>query len=166
MYMLKEADHIELPDHYTMVYYPYSLSEWSIEYKPLPFMKKRKEKMRVISNMFHKDTGLFEWSSDKMKALPSKSEGIFLPQKYEKKDQQQTSIDFLRNLYLHKRKVWSSPVLECLNTYSLYVSYAIFPEYKKGRKVYQMLEIASGHKADLNQHKSIYHYLKEREVIE
>ncbi|UOQ91911.1 hypothetical protein MUO14_15495 [Halobacillus shinanisalinarum] len=166
MYMLQEADKIQLPDQHTILYYPYVLSEWSVEYKPLPFMKNRNEKMRVISNMFYKDTGLFAWSMEKLKALPNNDQAIFLPEQYEDKDRHHTTVDFLRNLYLHKRKVWSNPLLDCLNTYSLYVPYAIFPEYSKKQRGYQILEISSGHRADLKKHKDIYHYLQTREVIE
>ncbi|GGF28949.1 hypothetical protein GCM10010954_30090 [Halobacillus andaensis] len=165
MYTLQEKDTIQLPDQYTMVYYPYMVSEWSVEYQPLPFMKKRKEKMRVISNLFHKETGLFEWPADKMEALSNEREGIFLPEQYEESARHHTSLDFIRNLYLHKRKVWSSPVIDCLNTYSLYVTYAIFPEDRKGRKVYQMVELATGQKVNLQHHKNIYHYLQSKEVI-
>ncbi|MFG6147677.1 hypothetical protein [Halobacillus sp. B23F22_1] len=165
MYTLQDKESIQLPDQYTAVYYPYKVSEWAVEYKPLPFMKKRKEKMRVISNLFHKETGLFEWPVDKMEALSTKVEDVFLPEQYEESDRHYTSLDFIRNLYLHKRKVWSNPVIDCLNTYSLYVTYAIFPEIQKGRKVYQMVELATGQKVNLHHHKKIYQYLQSKEVI-
>ncbi|WP_101842601.1 hypothetical protein [Halobacillus sp. Marseille-P3879] len=165
MYMLQEADNIVLPAQCTMVYYPYAVSEWSVEYKPLPIMKKRKEKMRVVSNLFHKETTLFEWPMEKMKTLSVEKQGIFLPEQYEEAERQDQSADLLRNLYLHKRKVWSNPVIKCLNTYSLYVTYAVFQDDSKGKQRYQMIEMASGHKADLLHHKRIYDYLKTREVI-
>lgn len=88
--------------------------------------------MRVVSNLFHKETTLFEWPMEKMKTLSVENQGIFLPEQYEEAERQDQSADLLRNLYLHKRKVWSNPVIKCLNTYSLYATLCGFSRRQQG----------------------------------
>ncbi|WP_181347710.1 hypothetical protein [Thalassobacillus sp. CUG 92003] len=165
MYTLTQAKSVELPEAAKVIYYPYLVSEWSVAYRPLPFMKERKEKIKVVTNVFRKETSLFEWPSSKMKTLTTIGEGITLPKKHGEAECLATAKDFIRNIYLHKRKVWSNPVISSLNTYSLYVGYATFLSSHKGKPTYKLLELATGHEADVAQHKDIHQYLKAREVL-
>jgi len=149
-----------------LFYYPHQITEWIIEYKPLPFMKLKKEKRKLITNLTKKETNFYDESTDSLKKVDFPIEKhIILPINYEKKDMEKNSVKYLQEHYLHKKKVWSYPTLTLLDTYPLYIPYFISRKERKGKNINILFEPITGNCDVLDNYKEIQKYLKERNVI-
>ncbi|SEQ01008.1 hypothetical protein [Piscibacillus halophilus] len=157
MYLLEYSSNHVPSDYRYMIYYPYKITEWSIKYKPFPFMKPKLEKMRLVTNLYKNDTSLFHWPIEKMKPLTTIDSNILrMPKLLSEHDLMDSSEDFLRNLYLHKRKVWSFPELTLLDQYDLFVPYTV----TNGERGEYLTELTTGYSTLIQNNQDIYNYLK------
>lgn len=151
--------------NYILFYYPYQVTEWQLEYKPFPFMKKKKEKRNLITNLTKKETNFYDNHLVNLETINHQKKPIILPINYEKENLENVAVKYLQNHYIHKKKVWSYPVITLLNTYSLYIPYFVGTEKRKGKNVNVLLEPATGNTDVLIKYEEIQNYLKERKVI-
>lgn len=159
-----EEQRRKLPES-MLIFYPYRVTEWEITYKPLPFAKQRIEKKMLISNLVKKETSFFE--IDKKALVPFKKEDfpLKLPEVYPESELVDVGFEFLKNYYMHKRKVWSYPKLDMVASYSLYIPYLIYAKTVKGVERTYFFETFSGSEDLLDKYKEVKSYLKEQEVI-
>ncbi|MFD2043024.1 hypothetical protein ACFSTA_01740 [Ornithinibacillus salinisoli] len=149
----------------TLVFYPYQVTEWEIEYKPLPFMKLRTEKKQLISNLTKKETSFFEWNTDQFIPFSNEYSNQVLPKCYSEQELMEVGSHFLKNNYLHKRKVWSYPQLTLIHSYFLYIPYLIYQKKIKGVDKTVILEPFTGSEDLLDKYKEVRDYLNKQEVI-
>ncbi|MGP4073241.1 hypothetical protein ACTWQB_11880 [Piscibacillus sp. B03] len=128
MYTITTSQQLELPKTYQLLYYPYSITEWDIEYKPLPFSKKRKEKVRIVTNLLRQETAFFDLPSQDLKPLTKEKNSIIPNSNYSEHERTDVAKAFIRNYYIHKKKVWSNPKIDMKSTYEFYVPYAIYED--------------------------------------
>ncbi|TFB14206.1 hypothetical protein E3U55_14245 [Filobacillus milosensis] len=156
MYTLSISNKQNLPEDYQLLYYPYSITEWEIEYKPLPFSKKRKEKIRIVTNLLRKETAFFELPFTELKPLSSGGDSIIPQENYSEDKREEVAQEFIRNYYIHKKKIWSYPAVNFINSYKLYVPYAIYEDTKQD---FVLHELYTDSKEPLTKHKELAHYV-------
>jgi len=149
----------------TLLYYPYQVSEWLIEYKPLPFMKQKTVKRNLITNLTKKETSFYDAPLENVERLEQQNQALILPINYSKEDVKDSAIRFLTNHYMHKKKVWSYPDITFTTSYSLYIPYFIGEREVKGKNKRVIIEPETNHVDLLVKYKEIHHYLIEQEVI-
>lgn len=145
-----------------LVFYPYQVTQWEIDYKPLPFMKHRKEKKQLIANLTKKETSFFEGNINQFIDFSSEYSDSILPRNYSEQELMEVGLDFLKNNYMHRRKVWSHPQLTLIHSYFLYIPYLIYQKTIKGVDKSVILEPLTGSEDLLDKYKEVSTFLKDR----
>ncbi|RNF39540.1 hypothetical protein [Planococcus salinus] len=148
-----------------LVFYPYQVSEWIIEYKPLPFTKQRKERKFLVSNLTKKETSFFEVGMDHLIPFNKQPSHLVLPERYEEAERDAVGQEFLKNHYMHRRKVWSYPKMEMTGSFSLYIPYFVYTKTIKGEEKKFIYELFTGNEDALDKYKEIKKFLHGQEVI-
>ncbi|SES94575.1 hypothetical protein SAMN05421676_102180 [Salinibacillus kushneri] len=164
MYTLAYKEQIEAHPDAKVVFYPYEVTNWEIGFKPLPFLKKRMEKKSLITNLTKMETSFFQMKKDNLLPFDEQNHHLILPIHYTYQELTQTGMEYLKNNYIHKRKVWSYPEIHLKNTFTLYIPYLVYSRKVKGREKTFLLEPSTGSEDVLEKYKEIANYLKEVNV--
>lgn len=158
-----EEQQKNFPDS-VLVFYPYQVTEWIIEYKPLPFAKYRKEKKFLVSNLTKKETSFFEVERGRLIDFVKDPSHLVLPEQYGEVERDRVGEEFLKNYYMHRRKVWSYPKMDMVNSFPLYIPYLVYSKTVKGEDKKFIYELFTGSEDVLDKYTEVKKFLNGQEV--
>lgn len=147
-----------------LIYYPYKVTNWSIHCKKFPFTKAKEEKRTLITNLTKKQTDFYSNQLKSFIPFEKEQSDLVLPIHYEEESLLAYSKSFLANYYIHKRKVWSYPVLYLMHTYSLYIPYLVQNEGHRGKAQGYLVEPISGNRDSLKNYPEVTAFLSVKGV--
>lgn len=127
---------------------PVLISEWTINYKPLPLMRPRKIKHYLGTNLLEEITSFTENTFEAYRE-PKYPYTLPIDTAY---DIQKNGFDILKVHYMYKKKSWSVPEIDMAAKFLVYLPYHVI---KKGPNYY-LFEETSGLKKRLKTEDKIY----------
>lgn len=126
---------------------PVLMSEWTVSYKPLPFIGNRKIKHYLGTSLLEKITSFTE---DTFVEYTTPKYPYTLPV-HLNYDIEKEGHDLLRHHYVYKKKSWSYPDINMVNDYLIYIPYYIIQKDNE----YILFEEPSGQKKKLSKNDEI-----------
>ncbi|MBX9973602.1 hypothetical protein [Cytobacillus firmus] len=123
-------------------FFPVLFSVWNIEYKSF-LRKDRKSRSITGADLVRGGTGLSDHFPEYVE-IESDEADIISPTHLQS-EQQAASREFIRNYYIHYKRIWSPPVIELAKEEVIYMPYTILINSagKSERKKYYLLEHSS-----------------------
>ncbi|WP_020007924.1 hypothetical protein [Salinicoccus albus] len=120
---------------------PVLISEWMVNYKPLPFSGRRTIKHYLGTSLLDRATSFSDFSYEDYK-IPKYPRTLPVSTHY---DIEKEGYDLLRHHYVYKKKIWSFPDIDMINDYLIYIPYHIIQKDKE----YILYEEPSGQQRKL-----------------
>ncbi|MDM5225841.1 hypothetical protein QUF73_06405 [Cytobacillus sp. NJ13] len=123
-------------------FFPALFSVWNIGYKSF-LRKDRKSRSITGADLVRGGTGLSDHFPDYVEI--EADEAAIISPSHLQSDQQASSREFIRNYYIHYKRIWSPPVIDLAKEEVIYMPYTILIDSagKSERKKYYLLEHSS-----------------------
>ncbi|MGV2875878.1 hypothetical protein ROU88_08275 [Macrococcus capreoli] len=134
---------------------PVSISEWHVEYKPLPFGKNRKVKHFVAYDLINQQTSFSDEDYITYK-IPKFNNTVTI--ETELISGLDETYNFIRKYYVYKKKSWMSPHIHLNNKYMIYLPY----EYNTETST--LFEFVSGKSKVIKKNDKLFHLVKGMQI--